>query len=466
MGFKSLQDMRIVLALSASLSLGSVVFADESAPPASSEQTSTGTAATSTSGSSPASSTTGSGESKTESAGSSDSGSSSSTTSAGEQKENTDSSAKTGESTTERAGSAEHGSSEHPASARGAEHGSVEHNEHNEHNEQQRRSEDEHKSAATHPANQPVKLFGRIEELCGSSTAKIPLKMQAMTPLRDASLDTKLSGKTAMQSFPIDFRGTWSGELTVYTANWDKSYWEFDRAEADKESSLLKPGTRGRVSVTFYQGSSNKTELQPCEVVFTSTVSAAEQMATMRKMMGNSPMSSMFGNNPMMANMQLPYMYALHLGDLTSGTGVTGNQLQSQLMKNTLKELARGVIEQEVVTRDWDRNATTGKTKTGYSESVLRFTRMSERQLYLQAASVSYRSDGKFQNKVILYGTLDRSSAAASTPNPYGMPGMGAGANPFGGLMPGMGGASPGMGGGAQSLQNQMQRMMKQLGGQ
>lgn len=337
-----------------------------------------------------------------------------------------------------------------------------------------------------HPASgQPLKLFGRIEELCSGTGAKIPLKMQAMTPIRDASLDEKnktLAARASLQSFPIDYRGTWSGELTVWNANFDKSYWEFDPDEANKESQLLRRGTKGRCGVTFYEGANKRIELQPCEVVFTTTVNAADEM---KQMMGaSSPFGAMFagGANPMIANVQVPYMYALHLGNLTSGTGVTGNQLNSQLMKNTLKELARGVVEQEVVTRDSDRNPRTGKIKTGYSESVLRFTRLDANRLYLQAASVSYRNDGRFQYKVILYGTLDRSSGAqAGYPSPYGMQQNiyaspygaqrnpyggtqqnGAQQNPFGMMQPG------GAGAGAGALQQQMQQMQKllqQMGG-
>lgn len=224
--------------------------------------------------------------------------------------------------------------------------------------------------------NEAMRLFGRIEELRGEG-AKIPLKMQAMTPMRDPSLDQKdmKAGSAKADTYPVDLRGTWSGELTIVSSSFDKAYFEFDRVEAERQVQLLRTGIRGLCTVSFYKGANDKTELQPCRIVF----------------------------------LNGSFVYALHLGDLKSGTGVTGNELSSQLMKNTLKQLAPGVLEQEVVTRDIDRNPGTKKTQIGFSESVLRFSKVDENHIYLQAASVSYNAQGKFHNKVMLYGTLTRS---------------------------------------------------------
>ncbi|MBX9685433.1 MAG: hypothetical protein K2X27_01950 [Candidatus Obscuribacterales bacterium] len=230
-------------------------------------------------------------------------------------------------------------------------------------------------------------LYGRIEELRDEAGAKIPIKLQSLTPIRDGSLDTKLEGKSSLQSYPTDFRGTWTGELTISSCSFDKSFWEFDPAEADEQSELLRAGIRGRCSVTFYKGKGEETELEPCSVIFAKVSQTANGQPG------------------------LPFFYSLHLGDLSSGRGVTGNELSCKLMKNNLKQLSKTVLEQEVVTEDFDRNPRSGKVKTGYSENVLRFTRLDRNRLYLQAATVSYRSDGKFQNKVLLYGTLDRSNS-------------------------------------------------------
>ena len=241
----------------------------------------------------------------------------------------------------------------------------------------------------------PLKLYGRIEELSRRSGARLPLAMEALTPRRDASLDDKdLTGKLkASKSFPVDFIGNWSGELTVHSFSCDKTFFDFDPVEARKQRNLLQAGTRGNCSVIFFRGKDNETQMLPCAVAFASRTALAAGLPDQAQ-------SYTSGQN------DIPFVYYLHLGDLSSGKGLTGNDISCQLMKNTLKELAQGVMEQVVVTRDFNRNPASGKVKTGYSESVLRFTRLKNNQLYLQAASVSYDSKAKFQNKVILYGTL------------------------------------------------------------
>jgi hypothetical protein len=349
--------------------------------------------------------------------------------------------------------------------------------------ETRRRREVELKAAASQsrPVEKaPLKLYGRIEELCAVPGAKIPLKMQAMMPIRDTSLDAKLAGKTSTlaggastlaagaQAYPMDYRGSWSGEITINSSNFDPVYYQYDAAEARREAELLRPGTKGRYTVTFYQGANNKIEMQPSQVIFQGTDTMGNQLKVLAK--ADPGLKGMPGAGlPMMANMQIPIIFAMHLGTpITSAEiGVTGNQTSSELMKSTLKELSKGVLESQIVTREHDRNPETGKVQDGYSESVLRFTRLSNRQLYLQAAHVYYRKDGHFLGKQILYGTLDRSDgqAAAGYPNP---------ANPFGSLIPGLGGANPfggmpgsqpGGGGNLQEQMKQMQEMLKKMGG-
>lgn len=323
----------------------------------------------------------------------------------------------------------------------------------------------------SHPSQKPVKLYGRIEELCAVAGAKLPLKMKAMVPIRDASLDAKtstLSGKAttlaaaAQQNYPIDYIGSWAGDLTVYTSSFDKTYYQRDPDEVRKESQIMRSGAKGQYSVTFYQGNDRRITMQPSQVIFTTTESMGSQMQLLSK--SQPGLGAMFGANNPMANMQVPVMVALHMGTpISSGEiGVTGNQLSSQLMKNTLKQLSPGVLENQVVTRDRDRNPETGKVQEGYSESVLRFTKLNRGQLYLQAAYVYYRNDGQFQAKYVLYGTLNRSSGASTAypspaANPMNIFGGGSG-NPFGGA----GGANP-FGSGAGNLQQQMQQMQKML---
>ncbi|MBX9720053.1 MAG: hypothetical protein K2X81_01555, partial [Candidatus Obscuribacterales bacterium] len=318
----------------------------------------------------------------------------------------------------------------------------------------------------------PLKLFGRIEELATGKGARIPLKMVAMTPIRDASLDapppklasnakafnlsgqiattqktqtptqtlTSMVSKSPPPSFPTDYRGTFSGDLTIQQVNFDPTYFEFDKAEATKQAKIITVGRQGRCSATFYQGNSGKIELKPTNVTFSVMLNAAEEI----KDMGDSPLTALLGGanggaSSLLGNMQIPVPIVLPLGNLPSGgRGVTGNEMGSELMKNNLKELAKGVLEQQVVTKDTDKNKN-GQVRTTYTESVLRFTKVNEDRLYLQAASVSYNDEGQYQNKVLMSGMLDRGAGGGGGDTPATV-----NVNPLGGLF---GGAGMGDGG-------------------
>jgi hypothetical protein len=283
-------------------------------------------------------------------------------------------------------------------------------------------------------AKKPVKLFGRIEELCSTPGARLPIKLQALTPKLDNSRPLKAEARTsglsgrATSAYPVEWAGVWSGTLKVWTSQFDPSLWKFDAAEASQEQDLLKPGTEGQASFNFSMDANRQIQLEPTQVVFTAPMDAAKSqrmMSQMQQMMGGMQGQLMQGpgRNFMMQMMQsVPYMYAMHLGNLEQGTGVTGNLLASRLMKNDVKVLAANTLEQQIVTYDEDVNRQTGKKRTSYTETVLRFTRINREQLYVQAASVDYDRYGKFEQKVVMYGTINRGQA--SSPLMPNMPNM------------------------------------------
>jgi hypothetical protein len=178
------------------------------------------------------------------------------------------------------------------------------------------------------------------------------------------------------------------------------------------------------------------------------------------------------------------------LGVLSSNTGVTGNQLTSDLVKIDLKEIAKGVLEEQLVTHDTDRNSS-GQVRDFYTESVMRFTLINNDNMSMQAASVSYDNQGKYLNKIILAGNLQRGGSTDATPQTYTLFGNqgqngqsgGAAANPldalFGGAAGGQGGAGlfgggnggnggngNGQGGGLLDQVQQMQKMLQELNNQ
>lgn len=269
------------------------------------------------------------------------------------------------------------------------------------------------------PARKPTLLFGRIEEIAAGRGAKLPIQLKALTPKLDTSATT-LSASTQIYqaravtqpaSFPVDLRGVWGGTLKVHSAEFDPICWKFDADEANKEREILKPGTTGDVTFEFKQ-SGNRIDLEPSQVLIQVPLSRTRYAESINQILSASGLSSgVQGNDAMSMMANVPILYAIHLGNLVQGVGVTGNTLQARLLKNDVKQLAAGVIEQVVVTYNADRSSANGQVRYSYSESVLRFYRQNASQLYVQAAMVSYLQDGRFKDKVIMVGTVTRGQA-------------------------------------------------------
>lgn len=291
-------------------------------------------------------------------------------------------------------------------------------------------------------ARKPVKLYGRIEELCTSPGARFPIKLQALTPRLDSrgtALRSRVETQTArveaqtapsrtIMSYPFDWAGVWSGALKVWTAQFAPTRWSFDATEASQEQQLLGPGKEGRATFEFAHSGGGRIQLAPTQVVFTAPMDQSRYRQTMQQVEQQMQAMGGFGGMPGMSEFlrseegnsimsqvikSVPYMYALHLGNLSQGTGVTGNRLNSRVVKNDLKMLASGVLEQQIVTYNEDQSRVSGKTHTNYSENVLRFSRVTSDQLYVQAASVDYDRNGNFESKVVLYGMITRGQGDA-----------------------------------------------------
>jgi hypothetical protein len=114
------------------------------------------------------------------------------------------------------------------------------------------------------------------------------------------------------------------------------------------------------------------------------------------------------------------YYFAIVLGDLSGGVGVTGNSLQNTLVKNDVKVLQSNVLEQDIVCYTAERNAQTGNVRNFYGEDVLRFTRLSPDSIYVQAVIASYGQAGDRQRLVTLYGTVRKGQSMS-------LPGMNSG---------------------------------------
>ncbi len=345
------------------------------------------------------------------------------------------------------------------------------------------------------PPAKPRMLFGRIEELAGSANANLPIVFKAMKPILDTRKPTAMKGQTSeysgtiTQSFPEDYRGNWGGTLQVVKLQQDPRCWQIDSAEANKLQQILIPNLQGSTNFFFNTDRFGKIAVEPAKVMFMVPAKDTNTGDELNKMLGGmgamGGMGQMMGQ--MMQNMNVPIL--LTFGEMKGGdavTGVSGNKLDADLLKNTIRELAPGVFEQQIVSRLQTVMKGTNAARWSFDESVIRFQKQENRPdlLWVTCASVTYDKDGKFLRKMILRGWMQKGRTMQNDPMQAmtgGLGGLGAlggaagGAGGLGGLgalegllkgQPGGGGMPnlqnfPGLGGqgGAGGLQQQLEQM-------
>jgi hypothetical protein len=322
-----------------------------------------------------------------------------------------------------------------------------------------KRSEEKRTEQPIQAKAKSTMLYGRIEELTSGAGAKFPIILKAQTAKMDprgvamkgGAAETLYSG-SLVKSFPNNYAGTWGGKLQVYANQEDRLYYDVDPEEAKQTAELLKPGLLGQCNLQFEQRGS-MINLEPAQIFFSVPMSESRLSGMMNSMgQGQTVNIPGFGSMPggggmgaMMKSMMssMPYIFSVNLGE-SAGTGVTGNQQQSSVLKNDIHQLSPTVVEQQIVTTESTTNAKTGRTRRGYSETVVRVTRYDSMRLYVQTASVDYSADKRFLRKLVFNGYVTK--GVVEQVNPMGsmqIPGMqSGGANPFQGLqgMPGAGG--------------------------
>jgi hypothetical protein len=311
------------------------------------------------------------------------------------------------------------------------------------------------KTAVTPGSSAPkhYTLRGRLEEIGGrgaSLPAGVVLNLKTRTAKVDPSFERKIEGKVA--SFPMDWRGSWSGPIKVWANQFDPAYFDFDREEAEDIEKVLAPNTTGTVTFNFFQ-QNNSIALQPATIVFPPRTNSPVSNR-MQQELRSSPLGQMMGGNQQMLSMLTATQSAMVLGDLNGGMSSGGNSLSLQVVKNDLRELKPGVLEQNLVVEASERHRQTGEVRKSLDETVLRFTKLSPTSLYVQVANLSYSWDGRFLSKVVMYGTMNKGAGYASpSVIPYGLPG---------GMPGGFPGLSP-SGGGVNM--NDLNNLIKQMQG-
>lgn len=341
------------------------------------------------------------------------------------------------------------------------------------------------RTTASPTATGGYKLFGRIEEIANGPGANFPIVLKAMTPKLDTA--PKLQGQAnaantpggltgaVVRSFPTDYRGVWGGTLTVAQMVFDPICWQIDPDEANRTRMLIRNGSQGTVNFTFSNDAQGNIDVQPAQITFMVPFKDTNSSDELRNMMSSGQGSQQIpgmgalgqlgmGNNPamagmmqqMMGSMMVPIMVTFGSYDTNAYVkGVSGNDFRAQLLKNNIRQLAPGVLEQQMVASEVSRVKRTGRIVQTYNETVMRFTKQSANQLYVQCASVTYGIDKRFQKKMVMYGTVSRGNVQQGPTDPF--QGLMGGMGGMGGLQQMFGGGQPSNYGGSQNPYGNLQ---------
>ncbi len=310
----------------------------------------------------------------------------------------------------------------------------------------------------TAASKKPTMLFGRIEQLSASAGASFP-SLKAQTPMMDprgvlagraTSTAPILSG--VVKSFPDNYQGNWGGRLVLQQVQVDPNYYRLDPEEARRTVQAMKPGNVGQVNFNFDR-SRGAIALEPARCLFMVPAGDTQVPDEMKKMLGGGAGNAAFGGmmSQMVSSMNVPIV--LEFGDVQTGAGetsVSGNQMRQRVIKNETRQLAANVLEQQIVTEEttWDKR--THVPRTGYGESVVRFSRQSPTVLYVQCATVSYDANKRFLEKMVLYGSIGKGVVMNTDPMQAMQGAMPGGMGGLGGLG-GLQGMFGGGGGGGQT---------------
>lgn len=321
--------------------------------------------------------------------------------------------------------------------------------------------------AGTSAKHTTTKLYGRIEQIVQSPGAQFPYPLQSQTAKLDARglVQSRQQGEASfsgaiVKSFPQQFTGTWGGSLKVWTAQIDPICWQIDADEANRMKQLLVSGREGTVNFNFSQDK-GKIDLEPAQVALMVPMKETHMQEEMNKMLGGGQgqlgggltLPGMDANQLAQAmrqvvnNMNVPIILCFGAINRTDVEGISGNAISAEVLKNTIRQLSPGVLEQQIVAGESQRNSKTGKARQEYAETVIRFTSRSANDLYVVAAAVNYTADRKFERKLVLYGNVRRGVVMPDMTNPLNIlnntlpgglqsPRIPSGQNPFQNLFP------------------------------
>lgn len=260
----------------------------------------------------------------------------------------------------------------------------------------------------------PVTLYGRIDELVEQAGATLPNHLQELTPILDrtptqASAESKPLSGHIIRSFPMEWEGNWNGDVTVVKREHLASSWLLDPVAAYRECQGFKVGSKGTLSCIFSRDGGNLALSPPIFRTHLKIVPDLEQ-AVLAQYAGE--IQSPGGDDLLLLpndgkSPPKDFRLKYSLGQ-RSGPDIGDNFGYALVLSNQLRELAPGVIEQDIVVATSSVNLQTGgPASAGKEESVVRLSRQGDK-LQVSAATVTYHSDGQCSRKIILDGVLER----------------------------------------------------------
>lgn len=264
---------------------------------------------------------------------------------------------------------------------------------------------------------QAPRLYGRIDQLMNSSGANIPKGVFKMeTPKYDLTPPTEIAPSKAGEvkaltgyvtnSFPVDWKGTWSGYVTVVKFADNPLCWRGDALEMYGIRRINKPGRQGRISCTFQTVDGVRMNLEPPTIIMSVNI----QRPSFSSIIDSVPNTQVI--DPSLENMDVDTNLRgdmkVPLGSAVSYRNVNGNPVSMRVLKNELRELDNNTMEQDVLVSMDEYNKLMARLSNSFNESVLRFTANGD-QLDLTIAQVSYDASGAFLSKTLYSGTLTKS---------------------------------------------------------
>lgn len=193
--------------------------------------------------------------------------------------------------------------------------------------------------------------------------------------------------------FPEYLRGTWKGSL--------KTMWSATAPDMDFISQC-KVGNTGDVEFIFNKVQSG-VSMEPTSILFPAEMKEYDAVLLDKQGWTEGKPSKVrkewktnggkVGISPM-----------LSIGTQNTTTA-TGKKIETFYVYNVAKELKRGTVEQDMVTKQFFDGSF-----ECYRESVIRFTWYSVNRVYCQIGFGEYNQDGSYKRKILLQGWLTRAS--------------------------------------------------------